>query len=149
MTKREIAVCSVKSHLICDCGALCLPFDLSEGRNAVSFPDFLLINPGEWQGWHSLIPRLREAPGILAPSKHRELPRLPFHCLLIPTYSSQHMKFPISPSTSTLTSTHSRGQQRIFCFDQLTDKNQWIWQSLDSRSLENYHWRLAAFHTYG
>lgn len=81
-------------------------FDRSEfqegGRNAFSFPDFLLINPGEWQGWHRLIPRFREAPGILAPSKHRELPRLEFHCSLIPTHSSTHMKFPIFPSTAHL-----------------------------------------------
>lgn len=32
--------------------------------------DFLLINPGEWQGWHSLSRRLWEAPGILPSSKH-------------------------------------------------------------------------------
>lgn len=57
LTKREIAACSVKSHRVCDCGLLCLPFDRPElpadkergggGRNAASFPDFLLINPGE------------------------------------------------------------------------------------------------------
>lgn len=104
-TKRETAVCAMSSHIssvtmvFFVCCSTCRSSWRVGGWGAISLPDFLLINPGEWQGWHSLIPRLREAPGILVPSKHRKLPRLQLHYSLIPTHNPKYMKFPILLST--------------------------------------------------
>lgn len=113
---------AVRSHLVCDCGPLCLPGDPSRrsalqraGMPPPSPPlsphhpppaDFLLINPGEWQGWHSLSRRLWEAPGIPPSSKHLPAsqaaaslgPLIPHHHHH-PMCSSQHMKLsrPVRP----------------------------------------------------
>lgn len=100
--RQQSVQCQITSHLWLWLSLSALPpVRVPEGgRNAIPIPDFLLINPGEWQGWHSLILRLREAPGILVPSKHHKLPRLQFHCLLIPTHNPHYMKFTILPSTA-------------------------------------------------
>lgn len=151
-------VCTVSNHISSATVALFVcrttPCGFLKGaRNAISFPDFLLINPGEWQGWHSLIPRLREAPGILTPSKHCELPMAAVSLVADPGAQLSAYEIPNLPIHSTLMRTR---RSYSLCFIQLMDKSQWIGLSLFSRSLENYHSsaccaasRWPSFQTYG